>query len=344
MNKANALPDPRPGPATAADHCALRGLIKYMSRTLGVGYKEIARDANTNESAVKNYANDKSTTARRAAETYAELHAACAKLVAVRLGAAAPDPYLIGALTHLFGEAWVRSKGLRAAGAPLDEPVDRALGRWAHVAESNTREVEARYRGLWRVVRASTPAIPTSPAQRAATFEPKEINCSLLNIRPREVGGATLCDFRLYYLGRGRRHHERLRFEGYVLPNVDRLEFLGRAENRHDLLSLMVWRFLSNPDIAEHAADCDGLSLALNTSGWPVAARIRAFFVAGSELLLGSEFDALRDTELEKIGVRPIKSSGHVIPAEQLEETVRYLKEYEPIVGFFANQGHVGDE
>ena len=134
-----------------------------------------------------------------------------------------------------------------------------------------------------------------------------------------------------------------LRFEGYVLPNVDRLEFLGRAENRQDLTP-MVWRFMSNPDIAEHADVSDGLSLALNTSGLPVAARIRAFFVPGSERLAGPEFEALRDAELQKIGVRLIQSSDQVVPADQLAETVRYLTEFKPIVGFFANQGHASDE
>jgi hypothetical protein len=333
------LPGPRP--ATPADHVALRALIKYMSRVLGVGYKEIANAAHSNESAVKNYVNDKSTTAPKAAEAYAGLFTGCASLIATRLGAAAPDPFLIGALTHLFGDVWLRSKGIRVAAAPGDQPADQALARWARASQRRTEEVEARYNGLWRIVRASTH--PNS-AERARHFEPREINCSLLNIRPRNVGGGTLCDFKLYYLGRGRSRHERLGFEGFVIPNVNRLEFFARATNHHNLLTLMVWRFLSNPEIKEHVDVSDGLSLALNTSGAPVAARIRAFFVAGSERLAGDDFEALKDAELLKIGVRPMQSSDQVIPADQLDETVRYLKEYQPIVGFFANQGHASDE
>jgi hypothetical protein len=231
----NDFSQPAPAPPSPADHVALRALIKYMSRILRVTYKEIAREAKTDESAVKNYANDKSTTAPKALETYTELYKACAKLVEPELKAAPPDAFLTGALTHLFGDAWVRAKGIRPQGIrPIKEPVDRALGRWAHVSALETGEVEVRYRGLWRVVRASTH--PNHHAGEAAQFQPREIDCSLLNVRPRGVGGGTLCDFKLYYLGRGRRHHERLQFEGFVLPNVDRLEFFGRAQNRHDLL------------------------------------------------------------------------------------------------------------
>src|SRR5262245_18644901 len=102
----NASPDPRPRIASPADHVALRALIKYMSRVLGIGYKEVANAIHTNESAVKNYVNDKSTTAPKAAEAYGALFTACASLVADKLGAATPDPFLVGALTHLFGVDW----------------------------------------------------------------------------------------------------------------------------------------------------------------------------------------------------------------------------------------------
>jgi hypothetical protein len=337
----NAAADPQPRSPTAADHVALRALIKYMSRALGITYKKIAQEAKSNESAVKNYANDKSTMAGPAAELYTQLFGPCASLVAEKLKSAAPDPFLIGALTHLFGAAWVRARGVQAPASPDDEPPDRAFGRWAHVWPHGTEEVEARYCGLWRVIRASTR--PT-PAEQSAQLDLKEINCSLLNIRPRAVAGGTMCDFKWYYLGRGRQHDERLVFEGFVFPNVDRLEFFGRAANRHDLLSLMVWRFASNPDIKQHAEVSEGLSLSVNTSAGPVAARVRAFFVPGSETLADADFEALKDAEMPKIGVWPMRSSDGLIPPGRLAETAAYLNEYKPIVGFFANEARASDE
>jgi hypothetical protein len=332
---------PRPGDATAADHVVLRALVKYMSRVLGITYKELADAADTNESAVKNYANDKSTTAPRAAQTYTALFGASARLVAGKLGAA-PGPFLVGALTHLFGEAWVRSRGIRMSGAGSpEEPADRALARWARVSQRRTEEVEFRYRGLWRVVRASTDA---GVAGRAGRFELTDINCALLNIRPRTVGRRSLCDFQLFYLGRDRRPHERQVFEGFVIPTGDRLEFLARAQNRSNLLTLMVWHFQSDPKAEGHAAVSDGLTLALNTLGRPLAARVCAFFVPGSERAAGDDFEALREAELEKVRVRALGESGGVIPADRLEETVRYLSEYRPVVGFTANEGDAGDD
>jgi hypothetical protein len=212
------------------------------------------------------------------------------------------------------------------------EPLDRVIARWADVSPILTEDVGIRYRGLWRIVRASTR--PTA-AEQADHFEPKEISCSLLNIRPTDVGQGTLCDFRWYYLGRGRPPNERLQYEGLVIPNVDRLEFFGRATNRNDLLTLMIWRFISNPEINDHAELADGVALSVNTAG----ARVRAFFVEGSEQLTGAEFDALKNTELQKIGVRLLDSSHHIIPPHRLRETEHYLREYKPIVGFFASQG-----
>jgi hypothetical protein len=331
-----ALDNPRP--PTAADHVALRALIKYMSRVLNITYKMIAQDAKTNESAVKNYANDKSTSAAPAAETYTQLYHSCAGLVGERL--AAPDPFLVGTLVHLFGDGWVRAKGVRLAATPVEEPADRAIGRWANAWPQGTEEVEVRFRGLWRVIRASTH--PTR-AEQEAQLDLREVNCSLLNIRPRTVTGGTLCDFKWYYLGRGRRLDERLVFEGFVFPNVDRLEFFGRAANRHDLLSLMVWRFASNPEIKQHTEVSEGLALAVNTSGGPVAARVCAFFVPGSERLADEEFEALKDAELQKIGLWPMRASDGPIPPAQLPATVHYLNEYKPIVGFFANPDRGSD-
>ena len=157
MHRPTLAPASRAPPTTVA----LRALIKYMSRVLGIGYKEIANATHTNESAVKNYVNDKSTTAPKAGGAYTALFTACASLVADERGRRAPDPFLIGALTHLFGSDWVHSKGIRvAAGPSLDEPLD---GRWdagRTRPQPNTKEVEVALRGLWRIVRASTPAIP----------------------------------------------------------------------------------------------------------------------------------------------------------------------------------------
>ena len=169
--------------------------------------------------------------------------------------------------------------------------------------------------------------------------ELREVNYSLLNIRPRGVIGGTLCDFRWYYLGRGREKDERRVFEGFVIPNVDRIEFLGRVTTRHKLLTLMVWRFTSNPELRDHAKVASGASLSLNTTGGPVAARMRAFVVENSINVTGEAFEDLRNAELAEIGVRPINSIGSLIPSDQVQSTVAYLGEYKPIVGFLPTRG-----
>jgi hypothetical protein len=173
------------------------------------------------------------------------------------------------------------------------------------------------------------------PRSESTRWDMKEFSYSLLNIRPRSIAGGPLCDFRWYSLGKGWERDERRVIEGYVIPNIDRIEFLGRVSTRHKLLTLMVWRFASTPEVHAHAKVASGVSLSLNTSGGPVAARMRAFFVENSDQLQGEEFAALKNKYLDEIGVKPTDILPSLIPSEHVERTLTSLAEYKPILGFF---------
>ena len=65
---------------------------------------------------------------------------------------------------------------------------------------------------------------------------------------------------------------------------------------------------------------------------------MRAFFVEGSDGLDADEFETLKTRQLGEIGVRAIEAAGSLIPPDQLQNTVSFLSEYKPIVGFFPVQ------
>jgi hypothetical protein len=306
-----------------------------MSGVLSIPYKSMSSGTKFDESSVKNYTNDKSSRSLRAAEMYVAFSDRCAEIILERKRDLHLDGYVVSLVQHLFGEEFLRAAGLRRPVAHHDQSLGDTLAKWLAITPDEADEVELRYKGLWRCFRASS--FPNG-ADQGARADLKEVNCSLLNIRPRSVTGGTLCDFRWYYLGKGRERDERRVFEGFVIPNVDRVEFLGRVTTRHKLLTLMVWRFTSNPELRDHARAASGVSLSLNTSGGPVGARMRAFFVEESDSLEAGEFETLKNRQLSEIGVKPIDAVGSLIPPDQLQNTVSYLAEYKPIVGFFPAQ------
>jgi hypothetical protein len=317
----------------SADHVALRALLKYMSGIMGIPYKSICAGTKFDESSVKNYANDKSSRSLRASEMHQVFSEKCASLLAASAGAGQLDDYVIYILKRLFGEEWLREASIHLPAGTGQGQMGRSLAQWLGISPEDTGEMEKRYCGLWTVLRASS-----LPAPESTRPEMKEISYSLLNIRPRSISGGALCDFRWYSLGKGWEKDEKRVIEGYVIPNIDRIEFLGRVSTRYKLLVMMVWRFVSNPEVHEHAKVASGVSLSLNTSGGPVAARMRAFFVESSDELQGEEFGGLKNKYLNEIGVKPADLLPSLIPAEQVERTMISLAEYKPIVGFFPAQ------
>jgi hypothetical protein len=320
------VPDP-------ADHVALRALLKYMSAVLGIPYKSIASGTKFDESSVKNYANDKSSRSARAAEMHVAFVERCAQILAGIRREESLDDYVVYILKRLLGEQWLKEANIELPVALSKESLDDLLANWLGVSLEETNEVEQRYCGLWTVIRASS-----FPRPENNRWEVKEISHSLLNIRPRSISDGPLCDFRWYSLGRGWERDERRVIEGYIVPNVDRIEFLGRVSTRHKLLTLMVWRFASTPEVDGHARVASGVSLSLNTSGGPVAARMRAFFIENSDRLEGEEFSLLKTKCLKEIGVKPMEVLSSLIPAEHVERTLTSLAEYKPIVGFLPAQ------
>jgi hypothetical protein len=320
----------------ATDHVALRALLKYMSGVMGVPYKSICSGTKFDESSVKNYANDKSSRSVRASEMYSAFSERCAQLIAEGRGEGQLDDYVAYILKRLFGEEWLKKVGISLPTGPYQMQLDASLAAWLDISKDETAEVEQRYSGLWTVVRASS-----FPRSDNARWDMKEISFSLLNIRPRSIAGGPLCDFRWYSLGKGWEKDERRIVEGYIIPNIDRIEFLGRVSTRHKLLTLMVWRFASNPEVHEHAKVASGVSLSLNTASGPVAARMRAFFIQNSDRLEGDEFGRLKSKYLDEIGVKPVESLPSVVPLEQVEMTLSSLAEYKPIVGFVPTQDEV---
>ncbi|MDE2133938.1 MAG: hypothetical protein KGJ49_05005 [Alphaproteobacteria bacterium] len=318
---------------SAADHLALRFLIKYLSQMLGVGYKTVADGTGFTESTVKNYVNDKSTTSKAAAEMYAGFAKRCAALIMERPQPGPFHDYAVHLLVHLYGSEWLKSARIAAsASMQAEPPPDVIFANWLGITDDNIAHAESRFRGLWRVVRPSSPV-----ASHRDMSEVREVNYSLLNIRPRSVNSGKLCDFRWYYLGQGREKDEYDVFEGFVIPNVNRIEFLGRALDGYALLTLMVWRFRPNREILGHVRVASGQALSLNTFGAPVSARVRAFFVEQSDQLSGRKFDTLKNDEVDAIGVAPLDSLRARVPADQHDKTVHYLSD-RPIVGFFSGQ------
>ena len=328
------------GLPTPVDHVALRALVKYLSAVHGIPYKLISSGTGFDESSVKNYANDKSSRSQRASEMYGAFAKRCSEIVLDR-GEIHLDDYVMGILRHLFGDTWMQSANLKLPLVRHDHPLDGTLANWLSISADEIDEVEQRYRGLWTILRASS--FPVSE-DHASPIELREFNCSLLNIRPRAVRGGALCDFRWYHLGKGRERDEGRVLEGYVIPNIDRIEFLGRVTTRHKLLSLMVWRYSSNAELRAHAGVASGISLSLNTSGGPVGARFRAFFVENSDTAQGAEFEALKNSRLNEIGVMSTETAQSLIPPDQVAATMSYLGEYRPIIGYLPSKGNQSEE
>jgi hypothetical protein len=51
-----------------------------------------------------------------------------------------------------------------------------------------------------------------------------------------------------------------------------------------------------------------------------------------------TSFETLKNRQLNEIGVKTIDAIGSLIPPDQVQNTVSYLAEYKPIVGFFPTQ------
>ena len=151
----------------------------------------------------------------------------CAALISERARDIRLDDFAVALLQHLFGAPWLDRREIRLPANHRDPALDETLAKWLAVSRDETDEVELRYSGLWTVLRASSFQNSGDPANRANA---EEVSCSLLNIRPRNVIGGTLCDFRWYSLGKDRERDERRVFEGFLIPNVDRIEFLGQLQ------------------------------------------------------------------------------------------------------------------
>jgi len=269
---------------TPVDHLALRALLKYLSVVLEIPYKSISE----NESQIKNYASNKSIKDKKLPKLFQEYSQAAAACLAPRLKEIQGDDYGLFLVKYLFGEEWLRANGLDVTEKSRPATLSDMLMRWFDVSDDEAAQVEQRYRGLWRVMRASSPASRQVSATRTRL---KDINYSLLNIRPRNLGQGGLCEFRWYYRARYSEKDETRVYRGFVIPNVDRLEFLGRLDSRHRPIALMSWRFTPDSETTEHTEVANGISLSLNSEKAPVTAHIRAFFVHASDSLEGDDFD-----------------------------------------------------
>ncbi len=96
-----------------------------------------------------------------------------------------------------------------------------------------------------------------------------------------------------------------------------------------------------DPELRDHANVASGICLSLTTSGRPVVARVRAFFVENSDSLSGEEFEAAKKAHLNEIGVRPIKNLDSLIPADQRQSTLAFLSEHKPIAGFSSSPDEI---
>ena len=318
---------------TAVDHLALRSLLRYMSLILKIPYKSIS----DNDSQIKNYANNKSIKDRKLQLLFKEYSQAAAEALVPHIQKLQSDEYGLFLAKYMFGEEWLGQNGVHVVDRSRPPALNDALMHWLEVEDTEAVQVEQRYRGLWRVMRASSAGRRQPPTPEA---ELKDINYSLLNIRPRDLSPGGLCEFRWYYRGRFSERDETRVFSGFAVPNIDRLEFFGRLQNRHRPLILMSWRFTPNAESIEHTEVANGISLSLNSDTAPVAAHIRAFFIPTSDQREGEAFDQLLDTERKRIGVHPKEALKNEIPPEDYERTIAYLSQHEPMVGFHPSQGH----
>lgn len=310
--------------ASPNDHLALRSLLKYMSLSLRIPYKAIT----PKESEIKNYTANKSIRGPRLQAIFTEYSQAASRILPEYLDRVSSDEIGLLLVKCVFGEAWLKTHGIDVSPATKQASLEEMLMQWLGVDEEEAAQVEQRYRGLWRVMRAASPlGRPTSKRG----FELTHVNHSLLNIQPRGTG--ELCHFHWYSRGRHSEKDETRVTTGFVIPNVDRLEFLGHQEGRQKLMTLMFWRFIANFDATEHTEVSNGISLSLNSEAAPIGAHVRAFFVPSSDTVEGAAFDALRQSERKQIGVRPTETLRADIPQEHYDRTIEYLSEYEPIIG-----------
>jgi hypothetical protein len=308
------------------DHIALRTLIKYLSTVCGIPYKMMCRNSRYNESTVKNYTNDKATRTSTSAVMFRELLRQCSDIIRdtpIKFGR---DEYIVHIMSHLFGDKWLESIGIK-----LDvQALDITIAKWLDLSGQELSEVEKRYTGLWRVLR---PAFRQHDGS-SEDGKLRGINLSLLNVNSRNIGDTRLCSFQWYYLGEGREYDEYSVIEGFVIPQLDQIEFFGRVSSRYKLLSLMSWSFAPYSELRNHAETAYGIAMLANTPAGPISTRLRGFFIKGSDEVFADELSVLREKELRGIGHRSIESVRPLLPLGQFDRTLRYLAEDKPIVSF----------
>ncbi len=341
-NKASpVVPFVGPKPvATPEDHLALRALLKYMSGALGIQYKVVCLETTFAENDLKAYANEKALRGQRQQAIFEAVSVSAAKLLPTHVRRIRDKSYILHIARELFGDTWLKQQGIEIPDTTGEVAIDRSLAAWLGVSEEETADVERDLSGLWRVVRASS---PPGRVDAGSQSELAEINYSLLNIRPRHVGGNTLCDFYWYYRGRGGESGDERVSEGFVIPTADRVEFLAKPSGRFNMLSLMAWSYATNPDRQNHIPVANGIALTTNSSNNPVGAHVRAFFIANSDKLGGEEFKTLRDLERADIGVKSTSFLAGLISADQYQRTVDHLQRSKPIIGFVPFRGNNND-
>jgi hypothetical protein len=304
------------GAPGAADHIALRTLVKYLSSVEGIPYKLVGDGTHLREEHIKAYVNDKAIKGNRLTDIFVSLSQRCAEIVAQRGLAARQPDFIIGIEEHLFGESWLASVGLDRKGSGFE----RALARWLDTPDSEIGYFEDRYAGLWRVVR------PMTSDRRSRTMKSvKEFNFSLLNIRPRKTAQGTLPNFRWYVATE--LHHRYSVIEGSVIPQFDSLGFLGRISARHRLLTLMSWASNFDPDLVErHAESAFGIALSSDAIGRPIMTRLQAFFVPDSARYSDRELEEMRLDEMRHIGIVSADVAKRSIPAEQWDRLIDYFE------------------
>jgi hypothetical protein len=335
---ADVLPfNPSRSVASSDDHVALRSLLKAMSALLGIPYKLVADRAGLKEQQIKSYANEKAMRGEKQQQVFEAVTKSVSELLPSHVEQIKEKTYILHILLQLLGSAWLKQNGLELATLETDAPPDRGLVKWLNVLDQETAEVERSFSGLWRIIRSAT---PSSRDEIGAVFKLTSVNYSLLNIRPRHIGGNSLCDFRWYYRGRGGEAGDVRVSEGFVVPTTDRVDFLAKPSGPHsNMLSLMSWSYTMNTERPEHIDAANGIALTINSSNNPLGAHLRAFFISGSDSIEEQNFVTLRDVERATIGVKTTEELRALVPVDQYDRTIAYLQHFKPIVGFVPGTG-----
>jgi hypothetical protein len=198
-----------------------------------------------------------------------------------------------------------------------DSFIDNPLQRWFSIDPQRSKDVRRHYCGLWWIVRPST-------GKGTAEAAP-EFNFGLLNIPPEGVLNTPLPLFK-FHQAASATNGDGLTSQGRVLAlHSDQILLLGKRRGTQTPTQ-MSWKYPWDPERTRRETVIQGTIFTVNTSSVLIQSYFHGSFVAGSELLRGTDFDDVDGFLRGFLGVRSEAELAEVPTSVEEVQLLRQLQ------------------